>query len=121
MEWVGEEQVADVKEFLEEQNTPPYLIPLLKSDKELFENAEKALDLVHGKDGALELKYRLLLSMVADALTRHPAGAIACGKEAIEAGATKEQVTEAIRVIYTAGGLPSLIENFDLYREVILQ
>ena len=33
---------------------------------------------------------------------------------------TKEEVTEAVRVIYTAGGLPSLIENFDLYREVLL-
>lgn len=121
IEWVEEGQAVSVKEYLEEQDALPYMIPLLKSDRELFENATKALELVHGEDGALDLKYRLLLSMVADALTRHPAGAIACGKEALEAGATKEQVVEAIRVIYTAGGLPSLIENFDLYREVILQ
>lgn len=121
LEWVEEENVAEVKEYLEQQDALPYMIPLLKSDRELFENATKALELVHSKEGALDLKYRLLLSMVADALTRHPAGAIACGREALEAGATKEQVVEAIRVIYTAGGLPSLIENFDLYREVILK
>lgn len=121
LEWLEEEDVKEVKTYLEEQDALPYMIPLLQADKDLFENATKALELVHGENGALELKYRLLLSMVADALTRHPAGAIACGREAIEAGATKEQVVEAIRVIYTAGGLPSLIENFDLYREVILK
>jgi sugar phosphate isomerase/epimerase len=121
LEWVNEDEAISTKEYLEEQNTPPYLIPLLKSDKKLYDNAKAALDIVHANDGALDLKYRLLLSMVADALTRHPAGAVACGKEALEAGATKEEVIEAIRVIYTAGGLPSLIENFDLYREVILK
>ena len=98
-----------------------WLIPLFRGDQKLFENATNALDLVHAEDGALELKYRLLLSMVADALMRHPAGAVACAKEALDAGATKEEVTEAVRVIYTAGGLPSLIENFDLYREVLLK
>lgn len=121
LEWVEENNVQEAKDYIEEQGTLPFLIPLLKADKELFNNANQALELVHSSEGALDLKYRLLLSMVADALTRHPAGAVACGREAIEAGATKEEVTEAIRVVYTAGGLTSLIENFDLYREVILK
>lgn len=121
LEWVQEPDVETVKTYIEEQAALPYLIPLLKSDRELFDHITNALDLVHKKEGALDLKYRLLLSMVADALTRHPAGAIACGKEAIEEGASKEEVLEAIRVIFTAGGIPALIENFDLYREVILK
>lgn len=121
LEWLDESQVAATLQYLKEQEMPPYLIPLFRGDRILFENAKNALDLVHAEEGALELKYRLLLSMVADALMRHPAGAVACAKEALAAGATKEEVTDAVRVIYTAGGLPSLIENFDLYREVLLQ
>lgn len=121
LEWVDESGVNETLSFLKEQEIAPYLIPLFRGDPLLYENAQAALNIVHDKEGALELKYRLLLSMVADALTRHPAGAVACGREALEAGASKEEVMEAIRVIYTAGGLPSLIENFDLYREVILK
>lgn len=121
LEWLDESQVAATLLYLKEQEMPPYLIPLFRGDQKLFENATNALDLVHAEEGALELKYRLLLSMVADALMRHPAGAVACAKEALAAGATKEEVTDAVRVIYTAGGLPSLIENFDLYREVLLK
>lgn len=120
LEWLDETKVFETLNYMKEQEMPPYLIPLFRGDQELFENAKTALDLVHAEEGALELKYRLLLSMVADALMRHPAGAVACAREALEAGATKDEVTEAVRVIYTAGGLPSLIENFDLYREVLL-
>lgn len=121
LEYLEEKDVEETLEFLKEQETAPFMVPLFRADRELFYHSQAALDLVHGEEGALELKYRLLLSMVADALTRHPAGAAACAKEALEAGATKEEVTEAFRVVYTAGGLPSLIENFDVYREVLLK
>lgn len=118
LEYLTEEEVKETLQFLKEKDTAPFLLPLLNEDLSLFEHAQRALDLVHGREGALELKYRLLLSMVADALTRHPNGAVACAREALEAGASKEEVIEAFRVVYTAGGLPSLIENFDVYREM---
>lgn len=121
LEWTDEEDAPRALSYMKEQEIPPFMLPLFRADAELFGNANEALNIVHKDSGALELKYRLLLSMVADALMRHPQGAAACAREAIEAGASKEEVTEAARVIYTAGGLPALIENFDIYREVLLK
>ena len=121
LEYLEEKDVEGTLEFLREQEVAPFMVSLFKGDRELYRNSQEALELVHKEEGALELKYRLLLSMVADALTRHPAGAVACAREALEAGATEAEVKEAFRVVYTAGGLPSLIENFDVYREVLLK
>lgn len=38
--------VAGALQFLKEQETAPFMVPLLKADKVLFENAQEALDLV---------------------------------------------------------------------------
>ncbi len=118
LEYLEEAEAVDTLNWLKQEEAPPYLRTLLGADPKLYENTRDALELVHGTEGALELKYRLLLSMVADALERHPEGAAACAREAIEAGATREQVAEAFRVVYTAGGLPAILENLEVYREV---
>ncbi len=120
LEYLKEEDVLQALAFLEKQQVPPFLLPLYDGDRQLYSNAKDLLDIVHAPQGALEPRYRLLISMVADALKLHPAGAVACAREAIAAGATKEQVKEALWVVLAAGGLPALIENFDVYREVIL-
>lgn len=121
LEYLEERDVPDAVDYLRSKEVPPFLQPLFKGDPWLYQNVKVALDVTHASEGALELKYRLLLSMVADALQRHPNGSVACAKEAVAAGATREQVAEALRVVYTAGGLPALIENLDVYRDVVLQ
>jgi alkylhydroperoxidase/carboxymuconolactone decarboxylase family protein YurZ len=57
------------------------------------------------------------MSVVADALVLHPPGAAACAREALKAGAAKEEIAEAMRIVYAAGGLPPLLESAGVYRE----
>ncbi len=69
-------------------------------------------------DGALPRKFKLLIAMALDAAHGKVEGTMSLARQAMEAGATKEQVTEALRVtqfisgtgsIYTAGrGLKEL-------------
>ena len=63
-------------------------------------------------DGALPKKIKLLIAMVLDAVQGAPDGVQSLAREAIKAGATKEEIAEALRVaqyicgvgcIYTAG------------------
>ena len=99
------------------KQVPVFLKPIADSDEKLYSLVDQTLTLVH-ESGALETKYKLLISMVADAICNHPSGAVACAKEAIEAGATKEQVLEALRVVYAAGGLPMVLENISVYQTI---
>lgn len=78
----------------------------------------KLLDLVNDTrnmalaDGALPKKIKLLIAMVLDAVQGAPDGVQSLAREAIKAGATKEEIAEALRVaqyicgvgcVYTAG------------------
>lgn len=95
---------------------PLFLKPIYDQDPELYSIIKQSLDLVH-QDGALEKKYKYLISMVVDALRFHPSGVVACAKEAKEAGATDEQIMEAMRVAFVGGGLPCLLESVEVYKK----
>lgn len=85
----------------------------------IFEDLDpKLLDLVNTthdlalSDGALPKKTKLLIAMVLDAVHGASDGVQALAREALKAGATKEEIAEALRVaqyicgvgcIYTAG------------------
>lgn len=99
------------------KEVPLFLKPIADADEKLYALVDETLNLVHS-EGALELKYKYLISMVADALCNHPSGAAVCAKEAIEAGITKEQAIEALRVVYSAGGLPTVLENIAVYKAI---
>lgn len=71
------------------KEVPVFLKPLAEADEKLYAIVDETLGLVHC-EGALEPKYKHLMSMVADAMCHHTSGAVACMREAIEAGATKE-------------------------------
>lgn len=96
------------------KEVPFFLKSVADADEALYELVDMTLDLVH-QDGALEAKYKYLLSMVADALCNHPNGAVACARDAMAAGATREQVVEAMRIVFSAGGLPLVLENAGVY------
>ncbi len=101
------------------KEVPIFMQPFYEADQELYELMEKTMGFVH-EDGALEKKYKHMISMVADALVNHPNGAVACGREALAAGATKEQLREAMRIVFSAGGLPMLLENAEIYRQLLI-
>ncbi len=82
-----------------------------KLDPELLKHVENSRDFAFG-DGALPRKYKLLIAMAFDASYGAVNGVKSLAQQAIDAGATKEEITEALRVaqhlsgvgcVYTAG------------------
>jgi alkylhydroperoxidase/carboxymuconolactone decarboxylase family protein YurZ len=61
------------------------------------------------KDGAIPAKYKILMTMIVDAITGHPDGCAAIGKRARAAGASEAEINEAIEVAYLFGGTPALV------------
>ncbi len=82
-----------------------------KLDPELLRHVENSSDFVFA-DGALPKKYKLLIGMAFDASYGAVQGVKSLARQAIEAGATQEEILEALRVaqylsgvgcVYTAG------------------
>lgn len=82
-----------------------------KLDPELLDLVNRTRDLALG-DGALPRKTKLLIAMVLDAVHGASDGVQSLARLAIEAGATREEIAEALRVaqyicglgcVYTAG------------------
>ena len=82
-----------------------------KLDPDLLKHVENSLDFAFD-DGALPRKYKLLIAMAFDASYGAVNGVKSLAQQAIDAGATKEEIMEALRVaqhlsgvgcVYTAG------------------
>lgn len=78
-----------------------------KLDPALLENVEKsrALSL---EDGALPAKYKLLIAMALDASHGTVDGVRSLTRAALQAGATKEEIMETIRVAQFISGVGSV-------------
>jgi len=93
-----------------------------KLDPDLLKHIENSRDFVFA-DGALPRKFKLLIAMAFDASYGAVNGVKTLAQQALEAGATKEEIAEAVRVaqylsgvgsVYTAAqGLKDLLENPD--------
>jgi AhpD family alkylhydroperoxidase len=66
-------------------------------DPKLLDLVNKARDLAFA-DGALPRKTKLLIAMVLDAVTGASDGVQSLARLAVEEGATKEEISEALRV-----------------------
>ncbi len=91
--------------------TEPPLKIYEKLDPDLLKHIENSRDFVFA-DGALPRKYKLLIAMAFDASYGAVNGVKSLAQQALEAGATKEEIAEALRVaqhlsgvgcVYTAG------------------
>ena len=78
-----------------------------KFDPELIKVFENLQDLAFS-EGKLSQKLKFLIAMAIDVDHGALQGAIALGKRAIAAGATKEEIIEALRVAYHIGGTGAL-------------
>lgn len=69
-----------------------------KNDPQFFENFQKGSQLSF-TDGVLSKKTKLLIGMAIDATLGTEEGVKSLAKQAMEAGATKEEIMETARVI----------------------
>ena len=85
----------------------PQLIKLVESSSEL------ALT-----DGALPRKFKFLIAMALDAAHGTTQGVKALTQAAMQAGATKEEVIEALRVAHYVSGVGSVYTAAPAFREL---
>lgn len=82
------------------------LDPIRKADPAFFDHLTATNTLVLS-DGAIPRKYKLLMAMAFDAAHGAAEGVKALARQALQAGATKEEVMEALRVACYLGGVGS--------------
>ena len=98
------------------QPTPPAWIQALQQRDPQF--AEMVLNQREHvlRDGAIPAKYKLLMTMIVDALQAHPDGVTNIANRARAAGATEAEVNEAVQVAYLFGGTPALVTAVNAFR-----
>ena len=88
--------------------TPKWIEKLQRSNPQLADmylaQSKKIL-----KDGAIPAKYKILMTMIVDAIMAHPHGCTAIANRARAAGASEAEINEAIEVAYLFGGTPALV------------
>jgi alkylhydroperoxidase/carboxymuconolactone decarboxylase family protein YurZ len=67
-------------------------------------------------EGAIPAKYKLLMTMIVDAIQAHPDGCANIAARARAAGATEAEINEAVEVAYLFGGTPALVTAVNAFR-----
>jgi AhpD family alkylhydroperoxidase len=83
------------------------LSTMRKLDPEFMKHLEDTDALVYA-DGALPRRIKLLIAMAFDAANGAPGGVRALAEQALKAGATKEEIAEALRVAFHLSGVGCL-------------
>jgi alkylhydroperoxidase/carboxymuconolactone decarboxylase family protein YurZ len=79
-------------------------------DPQVLESWRKLQDLTFA-EGALSTKTKLLIALSIDVEHGALQGALALGGRAIQMGATKDEIVEALRVAYSIGGNRALFTS----------
>ena len=91
------------------QSAKPKWIGKLQQSNPEFADAYLAQSNRILKDGAIPAKYKILMTMIVDAIMAHPDGCLALANRARAAGASEAEINEAIEVAYLFGGTPALV------------
>lgn len=83
------------------------LSTMRKLDPEFMKHVEDTEALVYA-EGALPRRVKLLMAMAFDAANGAPGGVRALAEMALQAGATKQEIAEALRVAFHLSGVGSL-------------
>lgn len=86
-------------------------------DSELFKLVENARDFIF-EEGALTRKFKLLIAMTLDASKGTVQGVKSLAQAAMQAGATREEVMEALRVALFISGVGCVYTAAHAFREL---
>ena len=95
---------------------PFFVAALEKGDPELLAQMKSLQDFA-GKDGALPLKIKTLMSMLGDAILGHAEGVKAIAERARAQGATEQEIAETIRMAFLCAGMPGLVTGTFAFRK----
>ena len=68
------------------------------------------------KDGAIPAKYKLLMAVIADTIAAHGDGVRELADDARAAGASEDEITEAVEVGYLFGGTQAAVMGVNAFR-----
>ena len=91
---------------------------LEKLDPEFLKLVESTGELALG-DGALPKKFKLLIAMALDASLGAVQGVKALAQSAMQAGATKEEIMEALRVAQYISGVGSVYTAIQALKDLL--
>ena len=94
---------------------PPWIQELQQRDPKFVESYLSQREYVL-KDGAIPAKYKILMTMIVDALLSHPDGVATIANRARGAGASEAEIQEAVEVAYLFGGTPALVTATNAFR-----
>lgn len=91
---------------------------IINEDSELFNLLENTHELAF-VEGGIPLKYKFLIAMSLDAANGAADGVKALAMQALQAGATKEEVMQAIRITHYIFGVGSVYTASSALRDVL--
>jgi alkylhydroperoxidase/carboxymuconolactone decarboxylase family protein YurZ len=94
---------------------PPWIAQLQERDPQFASTYMAQREHVL-QDGAIPAKYKLLMTMIVDAIMAHPDGCANIANRARAAGATEAEINEAVQVAYLFGGTPALVTAVNAFR-----
>ena len=94
---------------------PPWIQALKARDPEFVDSYMAQRERIL-RDGAIPAKYKILMTMVVDALLSHPDGVATIANRARAAGASEAEIQEAVEVCYLFGGTPALVTAVNAFR-----
>ena len=94
---------------------PPWIQALQQRDPEFVSSYMAQRDRIL-RDGAIPGKYKLLMTMIVDALLAHADGVANIANRARAAGASEAEILEAVEVAYLFGGTPALVTAVNAFR-----
>jgi len=94
---------------------PPWIETIQKRDSEFADSYLKQRERILS-DGAIPAKYKILMTMIVDALLSHPDGVATIAGRARAAGASEAEIMEAVEVAYLFGGTPALVTATNAFR-----
>jgi alkylhydroperoxidase/carboxymuconolactone decarboxylase family protein YurZ len=96
-------------------NLPPWLQALEPRDPEFVASYVSQREHIL-KDGAIPAKYKILMTMIVDAIQSHADGVATIANRARGAGASEAEIQEAVEVAYLFGGTPALVTAMNAFR-----
>ena len=94
------------------------LATLQKLDPDLMAHLQATDPLIYA-DGALPRKFKLLVAMAFDAAAGAEGGVRALANAALQAGATREEIAETLRVAYHLTGVGTLYTASRALKDVV--
>ena len=94
---------------------PAWIQSLKERDPEFTDSYTKQRERIL-KDGAIPAKYKILMTMIVDALLAHPDGVTTIANRARAAGASEAEINEAVEVAYLFGGTPALVTATNAFK-----